>query len=56
MVTKEKKELSDGAIAGLAALGGVVFVAGISMAFMVKREKAGSPLFSPLNAVEVNDP
>jgi len=49
-VTKEKKELSTAAIVAIAALGVAVLVGGVGLVVMYRREKAGDPIFQPLNS------
>ena len=46
---REKTELSKGVIAVIAILGVSFVVVGVVVAFMYTREKAGNPLFQPLN-------
>ncbi len=51
IITTERKktELSIGVIAVIAILGVAFAMVGVVVAFMYKREKAGNPLFQPLN-------
>ena len=46
---REKTELSKGVIAVIAILGVSFVMVGVAVAFMYTREKAGNPLFQPLN-------